>query len=204
MNRNVYWGLGVLIILIIGVSVFLVTRTPETEPEIIHKPLTPAQKAEVDRNIQDAIDKAKKDTPPIAEVEHQQVPNKNSQQNNSVEPVLVENYLEGLEEIDMFASITLPTNDELAIYTDEDIKKLYRVIHEEVLKADAIDEKYQERNRAIMKAAHEEKNIAKRSQLLDLSNTLLRKLNDRIKRNKQWRQEIYRIQRNTQHYGRGF
>lgn len=74
MNRKVYWGLGVLIILLIGFSVFLVTRTPETEPTIVYNPRTPEEKE------QDAIDKAKKNQPQIAEVEHQEVSNKNSQQ----------------------------------------------------------------------------------------------------------------------------
>ena len=69
MRTKMIWGLVTLIILLIGVSVFLLTRTPETEPEIVHRAPTPAEKAEVDRNIQEVIDKAKKDQPQIAEVE---------------------------------------------------------------------------------------------------------------------------------------
>ena len=69
MRNKVIWGFAILIILLIGVSVFLLTRTTETEPEIIYRPPTPAEKKEVDRNIQEIIDKAKKDQPPIAEVE---------------------------------------------------------------------------------------------------------------------------------------
>lgn len=70
MRNKVYWGLGVLIVLFIGVSVFLLTRTTETEPEIVYRSPTPAEKKQVDRNIQDLIDKAKKELPPVvAEVE---------------------------------------------------------------------------------------------------------------------------------------
>lgn len=75
MNRKVYWGLGVLIILIIGVSVFLLTRTPETDdPEIVYLPPTPEEKKEVEDNIQEIIDKAKKDQPQIAEIEVEKPP----------------------------------------------------------------------------------------------------------------------------------
>lgn len=70
MTRRMYWGLATLIILLIGVSVFLLTRTPETDPEIIYRPLTPEEKAEVDHNIQEVIDKeTKKNQPRIVEVE---------------------------------------------------------------------------------------------------------------------------------------
>ncbi|MYB63404.1 hypothetical protein F4X73_01825 [Candidatus Poribacteria bacterium] len=69
MRNKVIWGFAILIILLIGVSVFLITRNTETDPEIVYRPLTPEEKKEVDRNIQEIIDKAKKDQPPIAEVE---------------------------------------------------------------------------------------------------------------------------------------
>lgn len=69
MRNRMIWGVATLIILLIGVSVFLLTRTTETEPEIVHRSPTPEEKAEVDRNIQEIIDKAKQDQPPIAEVE---------------------------------------------------------------------------------------------------------------------------------------
>lgn len=72
MTRRMYWGLATLIILLIGVSVFLRTRTPDTEPEEVYQPLTPSEKEQVDRNIQDAIDKAQKNTS-ITEVDGQQV-----------------------------------------------------------------------------------------------------------------------------------
>ncbi len=73
MRNRMIWGLAILIILIMGVSVFLLTRTTETEPEEVYNPLTPSEKEQVDRNIQDAIDKEKKNLPPIAEGDRQQV-----------------------------------------------------------------------------------------------------------------------------------
>ena len=79
MKSRMKWGLAILIGLLIGVSVFTLTRTPETEPEEVYRAPTPAEKSEVDRNIQDAIDKAKKDLPRNAEVEHQEVSHENSQ-----------------------------------------------------------------------------------------------------------------------------
>lgn len=69
MKYRMYWGLAILIILLIGVSVFLLTRPTETDPEIVYQPPTPAEQAEVKRKIQEKIDKAKKDLPPVAEVE---------------------------------------------------------------------------------------------------------------------------------------
>ena len=76
MRTKVYWGLGVLIVLFIGAFVLLLTRPPETEPEEVYKPLTPSEKAEVDRNIQDTIDEAKQNEPPIAEDDHVHQPMK--------------------------------------------------------------------------------------------------------------------------------
>lgn len=76
MKYRMYWGLAILIILLIGVSAFLLTRTPETDPEIVYQPLTPEEKEQVDDNIQDVIDKTKKDQPQVAEVEVEKPPAK--------------------------------------------------------------------------------------------------------------------------------
>ena len=73
MKRSMYWGVAILIILLIGVSVFMLTRTTETEPKIIYNPPTEAEKKQVEQNIQDAIDKEKKNLPPIAEEDRPQV-----------------------------------------------------------------------------------------------------------------------------------
>ena len=79
MKSKMKWGVAILIGLLIGVSVLLITRPTETEPEEVYKSSTPAEKEEVGRNIQDAIDKSKKDLSPIAAKEHQVVSNENSQ-----------------------------------------------------------------------------------------------------------------------------
>lgn len=77
MKRRMYWGVAILILLLIGVSVFLLSRTTETEPEEVYNPLKPSEKKQVDRNIQDAIEKSKQNQAPIAEgtksdpIEHQ-------------------------------------------------------------------------------------------------------------------------------------
>ncbi len=73
MKNRMIWGLAILIIVIIGVSVFLLTRTTETEPETVYNPLTEADKKQVEQNIQDAIDKEKQNLPPIVEGDKQQV-----------------------------------------------------------------------------------------------------------------------------------
>ena len=65
MKRRMYWGVAILIILLIGVSVFMLTRTTETEPKIIYNPPTEAEKKQVAQNIQDEIDKEKQNLPPI-------------------------------------------------------------------------------------------------------------------------------------------
>ncbi len=148
MKRRMYWGVAILIILLIGVSVFMLTRTTETEPKIIYNPPTEAEKKQVERNIQDAIDKEKKNLPPIAEEDRPQVvqvsgsPNKNSQQNDSVETVQVENYLEGLTDIDLFESITNPTDAELASYSSGDIMELNGKFLELDIKLNGIYDKY--------------------------------------------------------------
>lgn len=87
MRNRMIWGLATLIIVIIGVSVFLLTRTTETEPEKVYNPLTPSDKEQVDRNIQDAIGKTQKDLPPIDEVDRQQVETEKPQATEKSVPV---------------------------------------------------------------------------------------------------------------------
>ena len=207
MKSRMKWGVTILIILLIGFSVFLLTRTPETEPEIIYNTPTPEEMEQVERNIQDAIDKAKKDQPPTAERDIPKVetetPHKNSQQNDSVETVTAENVLEGLENIDVFSSIILPTNEELASYTDEEIKQLYRVTHEADMKAAAISDEFEKRTLALEAATDGTQDIGKRLQLLEQRRQLREAHHDWREQGKQWRQEKARIRQNTQHYGRG-
>lgn len=104
MKRRMYWGVVILILLLIGVSVFLLSRTTETEHEEVYNPLTPSEKEQVDRNIQDAIEKSKQNQPPIVEepisdpIEHRdvqvsEVPDKKAQQNN-ITNIKPRNYVE--------------------------------------------------------------------------------------------------------------
>lgn len=160
MTRRFYWGIATLIILLIGVSVFLLTRTPDTEPpEEVYRPLTPAEKEQVDRNIQEIIDKAKKNQPQVAEIEHQEIPHKNLQQNNSVgtvndsaETVTVENYLEGINEIDLFESVTIPTDAQLANYTRAEAVGLYKKLFEATETAHIMQKKYIKQREALREA----------------------------------------------------
>lgn len=74
MNRKMYWGVAILILLIGTAAVFMLTRTTETEPKTVYNPLTEAEKKQVEQNIPDAIDKEKQNLPPIiAEGDKQQV-----------------------------------------------------------------------------------------------------------------------------------
>ena len=57
MNRKMYWGVAILILLIIGVSVFMLTRTTETEPETVYNPLTEADKKQVELEKQQPAEK---------------------------------------------------------------------------------------------------------------------------------------------------
>ena len=158
MNRKMYWGVAILILLLGTSSVF-----------IIQHELT----------------------------EHRE------------KTVLVENHLEGFSpEIDMFDSITLPTNEELVNYTDADIEELYRVTHEAFLKASGISDEFTKRGLAIIEASQsipqDDKLFAKKTlQLLNQSSKLTLMRNDWRERWKQWRKEEERINQHTQHYGRG-
>ena len=104
MKRRMYWGVAILILLLIGVSVFLLSRTTETEPEEVYNPLTPSEKEQVDRNIQDAIEKSKQNQPLIVEepisdsiesqdVQVSEVPDKKAQQNDNTD-IKPRNYVE--------------------------------------------------------------------------------------------------------------
>ena len=70
MKYRIYIGVSILVFLFIGLFAFLLTRPTETEPKKVYKPPTSSEQAEVDRNIQKAIAKAKQKDPPIAEDDH--------------------------------------------------------------------------------------------------------------------------------------
>lgn len=63
MTRRIYWGLVPLIILLIGIFAVMLMRNTDTEPDInVYKPLSPEEEEQVERNIQDAIEKSKTPT----------------------------------------------------------------------------------------------------------------------------------------------
>ncbi|MYB02055.1 MAG: hypothetical protein F4118_07720 [Acidimicrobiaceae bacterium] len=99
MTRRMYWGIATLIILLIGFSVFLLTRTPETEPDIIYRAPTPSEKAEVDRNIQDAIDNKAQKNSSILEVDGPQVKQTETKLQNDPQSDLKDLSREQLQEI---------------------------------------------------------------------------------------------------------
>lgn len=43
MTRRIYWGLAILIVLLIGVSVVMLTRTTDTEPKVVYSDVEPSQ-----------------------------------------------------------------------------------------------------------------------------------------------------------------
>ncbi len=153
MNRRIYWGIASLIIIIIGISVFIFTRTTDQEHEIIYNPLTPAEKAQVDRNIQDAIDKTKDNMPDIADLDIPKVEtettNKNSQQNDSIETVNVENYLEVLYEFEF--SVKLPADNEITKFSKDELTVL---VHEADKKISSAYAKYESVSTSIREARH--------------------------------------------------
>ncbi len=221
MTRQLKWGLGALVLIIVGfaaLQIFLyidmknfergLNSSPKVETET---PTTP--------NV--VISEGKPKEEPIQPIEpHEvdivEVPHEKSQPNDSVENVTVKNYLEGLTDIDLFESITLPTDAELASYTDEEIKKLYKKIHEAILNVHKISEKISGRVEALTETQNAifddinsgvidyESGMAKRSQLLKQSSELQRILGNVSKQNKQWIKEHNRIRQNTKHYGREF
>ncbi len=58
MKSRIYWGLAILIILLVGVSVVLLTRTTDTKPEFVYNPLT----SEEEEQVQNVIEKSKSTT----------------------------------------------------------------------------------------------------------------------------------------------
>ena len=60
MKRKLYIGLGILLVLLIGVSVVMMTRTKDTKNKVVYKPLVPEEDEQVNRHIQDAIEKRKR------------------------------------------------------------------------------------------------------------------------------------------------
>ena len=174
MIRRIYWGLAILAIMIVGFVAFqiyrhidltnrlkdvpsIVTETPTT-PDVIINDVKPIDVPE-DDPIQ-----------PIEPHEEQtaEVPHEDSQQRVSVENVTVENYLEGLTDIDLFESITIPTDAELASYNGDEILAYVGVLHKAQLKEDELTDKVNKQILAVSNEMRDDKiGNTKRKKLAD-------------------------------------
>lgn len=176
MTRRMYWEVAILIILLATATVFIIVRD-QAENRKWQEEMADAEK------LVNRIEQRKSsENNPTSEVPNTQqvqpkanddaqitdVPTENSQQNDSVETVSVENYLEGLTDIDLFESITLPTDAELASYTDQDIMEYGAQLHEAARKERAISKKYVQQRIAIAEALPNKQY----DQLLDIGKSL--------------------------------
>ncbi len=59
MRKKMIWGVATLIVLLVGVSVFLLTRTTDTKTEVVYNPLTSEEEELVKSQIQGTIEKGK-------------------------------------------------------------------------------------------------------------------------------------------------
>lgn len=59
MTRRVYWGFAFLIILLLGFTALLLIWDTDTERDVVYEPFSPEEKEQVNRNIQEAIEKEK-------------------------------------------------------------------------------------------------------------------------------------------------
>ncbi len=150
MNRKMYWGVAILILLIGTAAVFIIQHE-QAENSKLEVQLNDAQKLadeikqrKIAENDPPSEEPISKQVQPMAndDVQITDVPIENSQQNDSVETVHVENYLEGLTDIDIFESVVIPTDEELASYSNGDILELNGKFLELDIKLNGIYDKY--------------------------------------------------------------
>ena len=150
MTRRMYWGITILILLLGSAAVFIIVNERAENSKLNDQLEDAAELAnqidqrKIAENNQTSEVINTEQVQPMAndDVQVLDVPIENSQQNDSVETVHVENYLEGLTDIDLLESITLPTDAELASYTDGDIMEYGAQLHEAARKERAISKKY--------------------------------------------------------------
>lgn len=158
MTKKLYWGVSILIIGFIALQVYLyidkknfmdgfddADETAKTEP-----PTTPEVAINDPKTENDPIQPIE---PP--EVDIPQVPEENSQQNSSVKTVSVKNYLEGLEDIDVFDSITIPTDDEISSYTLTEVIDYIGVMHKAKRKSKETTAEFTKQLKALNEAINE-------------------------------------------------
>lgn len=212
MKSRMYWGVAILILLLVSAAVFVILHET-AENRQLNEQLADAEKLADEINKRKIAENNPLPKEPISDpVEPQddtEVPNKNSQQNGnvetvneSVEKVLAADFLKGLayHNFNLYDSITLPTNAQLSSYTDEDIKQLYRVIHEVTKKASAIDDLCFERVEALHTIDYNDLSEEQRLQISDQSSKLKLIMDKWDEQDKRFLQETERIRE----YRRGF
>ena len=147
--RKLYWGLAIMIVGFIALQIYLHVDMKNFRNEIAGSPkVETIETTDIVFN-----DEKPKDNPiqpiDVEEVDITNVIQKNSQQHENVENVTVKNYLEGLDDINLFESIIIPSDTQLAKYTDEDIIVYVGKLHQAYLKENALGEKYTKRILAI-------------------------------------------------------
>ncbi len=150
MKRKMYWGVALLILLIGTATVFIIQHelAENSKLEVLlyeaQKLADEIKQRKIAENNPPSEEPISKQVQPMAndDVQITDVPIENSQQNDSVETVHVENYLEGLIDIDIFESVTLPTDEELVSYSSGDIMEIHGKLHELDIKLSGIYDKY--------------------------------------------------------------
>lgn len=142
MKKRIYWGLGVLILLLIGAFSYVIyqqyadiDRWKKEEKAFRDKMAkmdkqheTQEQPAEVQNTEQ---------VQPIAndDIQIADAPTENSQQNNIAKPVAIKNHLEGLGEANFMGSITILTDDELASVNADQLRTISEDVIEQLANA---------------------------------------------------------------------
>ncbi len=157
MTRKIYWGVALLIVGFVAFQIYLYVDMENFNKDFPNDDKT--TETEKPTELPVVIDDPKLEGDPIQpikpnEVDIPKVPEDNSQQNGSVETVAVENYLEGITEINLFDSITTPTDTELANYTRAEVVERIHELHKAILKSAELNNKYTEQNEALRETQH--------------------------------------------------
>ena len=163
MNRKMYWGVAILILLIGTAAVFIiqhelaVNRTLNEQLKKAEELVNQIKQRKIAENNPPSEEPISEQVQPMAndDVQITDFPIENSQQNDGSETVHVENYLEGLTDIDFFDSITLPTDEELTSYNEQDIMEYGAQLHEAERMARAISKKYTQQRLALAESMKE-------------------------------------------------
>ncbi len=150
MNRKMYWGLGVLILLIIGATVFVVVKD-QAEMRQLKAELAEFEKQAAESNkVQHAVSKTDKkppDEPGFEWVRHNdhwdKVPISNENE-------VVEHSDVPITEVSFDFSVKLPTDAELPKYSKDALTML---LHEAGNELGDMQRKYEKQSRSLVEAA---------------------------------------------------